>query len=252
MSTARDLLIKEYATHYSRLNRNPESNALSERAFSSMQLMFGNLIASLPRGSKVLDLGCGAGFLLAWLAKQPGIIPIGVDRSISQLAVARQRFPEVEFVCDDGLAFLRQHVDEFAAIFCTDVLEHLPGLDRTLEWVIAARDALQSDGFFLCRVPNAANLTASYSRYMDLTHERCFTSASLSQLLDSAGLQNCRIVHQRAAHLSGRIRLASEAFIHLAVFRLCGRGDERVFTYNISAVGYKALAVSAAISRGAG
>lgn len=240
MSQLRDRLIEEYAEHYARVNStNIDPQAVEPTHFQNMQLMYGPLVASLPLGSKILDLGCGTGFLLNWLSKQPGIVPAGVDSSRSQVEIARQGLPGIEISCRDGLGYLQAHPNTFSGIFCTDLLEHIPGKDLCFEWVEAAASALKPGGFFYCRVPNSANLTGSYSRYEDLTHERSFTSTSLLQLLEASSLQDCRIMPIRAAHLSGRVRLAVEQLLHRKIFLICGRGSERVFTFNVCAVGFK-------------
>lgn len=239
MSSVRDRLIETYADFYGRINDNIEPQALTLRDFQAMQLMYRELVRALPPNSKVLDLGCGTGFLLNWLSQQPGIVPIGVDSSVSQVEIAIRNLPGIEIDCDEGLHYLRQHPNKFSGIFCTDVLEHIPGKDLCLEWVEAAVSALQPGGFFYCRVPNAANLTGCYSRYMDFTHERAFTSTSLLQLMEVGGLKNCRIVPIRSAHLIGNLRLIIEYLLHRSIFLICGRGRERCFTYNVCAVGFK-------------
>lgn len=239
MSRLRDILVRQYAEHYSRINESVDPRALTDRSMAMMSLMYGDIIASLPPGSRILDLGCGTGFLLNWLSRQPGITAIGVDGSATQVDIARRCLPEVEVVCEDGLEFLNRNQKTFSGIFCTDVLEHIYNEDNMLAFVESAREALLNGGFFFCRMPNAANLTATYSRYIDLTHERSFTSASILQLLEAAGLRDCRIVPIRMAHMSGRIRLVLERLIHRAIFRLCGHDLEKVFTSNVCAIGYR-------------
>jgi SAM-dependent methyltransferase len=200
--------------------------------------MYGPLLAPLPAGSHVLDLGSGTGVLLSWLAQQPSIIATGVDSSPGQVEAARRSLgaSSARVVLQDGLAFLRAHPATFAGIFCLDVLEHLPTLDLCLEWVEASRDALLPGGFFLGRVPNAANLTGTYGRYIDLTHHRAFTRPSLIQLLEAADLTEARVVPIRSGHATGRARLALEHALHRAVFLLCGNGLESVFTNNVCAL----------------
>ena len=102
----------------------------------------------------------------------------------------------------------------------------------------AAR-ALKPGGFFVARSPNAANLAACYSRYIDLTHERCFTSGTMLQLFEAAGLSDARILPIRSNHLTGRLRLRLEHAFHKVLFRFLGRGPESVFTSNVCAVGFK-------------
>ena len=104
-----------------------------------------------------------------WLGTNPGVVPVGVDLSEDQVAIARTHLPGIEVACADGLTFLRENPERFSGIFCFDLLEHIPQQDDYLVWFEAALEALKPGGFFCCRTPNAANLTGDYSRYMDLT-----------------------------------------------------------------------------------
>lgn len=234
-----DRAIERYVEHYRRVNAGIDPSAASAGVLAGMELAYGELVRGLPAGSRVLDVGCGTGFLLRWLATRPNLAPIGVDSSPSQVEVLRAALPGVEVVCQDAGEYLRQTPGRLEGIFCIDVLEHLPDEDDCLAVVEAAMAALRPGGFFVCRVPNAANLTGGYSRYMDLTHKRIFTRTSLIQLLDAAGLEDARVLPVRAAGLGGRIRQDVEALVHRLVYRLCGRGLEQVFTSNVCAVAYR-------------
>lgn len=234
----RDELIHDYARHYQRVNEFVDPLAVSARDLEIMTLNYGFLTEGLPPGSRVLDLGCGTGILLRWLGHQANTVPVGVDLSPTMVGFARSKLHGIEIACADALDFLRGNQAAFAGIFCTDLLEHIPGTDACIAVAKAARAALKPGGFFYCRSPNAASLTGSYGRYMDLTHERAFTSTSLLQLLDAAGFVRARVVPIRAPHAGGRLRLAAEAALHRVVFRICGRGMERVFTSNVCAVGF--------------
>lgn len=234
----RDRLIQDYATHYARVNEFVDPTTMSARDLETMTLNYGFLVDALPPGATVLDVGCGTGILLRWLADREGVTPVGVDLSPTMVGFARSKLPAIEIACADALEFLRERQGAFHGIFCTDLLEHIPGVDECIELAEAARAALEPGGFFYCRSPNAASLTGSYGRYMDLTHERAFTSTSMLQLLDAAGFERARVVPIRAPHAAGRARLAVEAALHRVVFRICGRGLERVFTSNVCAVGF--------------
>jgi 2-polyprenyl-3-methyl-5-hydroxy-6-metoxy-1,4-benzoquinol methylase len=234
MSRLREKLIEQYAAHYSRLNAEIDPTTLSGKAEGMMERTFGPALQGVPPGGRVLDAGCGTGFMLYWLSKRGGVTPVGVDSSPSQIEVLRRKLPRVEVHCADGLEFLKQHPEEFHVIFCTDVLEHIPG-DGLLEWVEVARRALVPGGVFVCRTPNGAHLVASQTRYVDLTHERCFTETSLLQLLYAGGFDECRVLPMRMGHLTGRLRMAAEWLLHRAVYAVCGNTRERVYTHNIHA-----------------
>ncbi len=52
----------------------------------------------VPSGSRVLELGCGNGDLLAALAPKTGV---GVDFSESMVTIASERHPQMRFICQD-------------------------------------------------------------------------------------------------------------------------------------------------------
>ncbi|MEU5085280.1 class I SAM-dependent methyltransferase [Streptomyces sp. NPDC021356] len=55
------------------------------------------LIASLPAGARVLDLGCGTGVPTARRLTRAGLDVVGVDLSAGMLALARARVPGARF-----------------------------------------------------------------------------------------------------------------------------------------------------------
>lgn len=62
-------------------------------------------MTTLPRGARVLDAGCGNGYLAALLASR-GYEYFGVDPSVSGIEVARASYPGVRFVCGDPVSGL--------------------------------------------------------------------------------------------------------------------------------------------------
>jgi len=240
MSQVHDALIQTYSDFYVRTHGNDVNPAVGARKRNRWyQAACGPWLDGLERGSKVLDLGCGTGFLLAWLTTKPNIVSIGVDVSPQQVRLARSYLPETEVYCADGLGFLKERVNTFSAILCFDVLEHIPELDSCYEWVVAARAALKPGGFFVCRVPNAANLLGCYSRHKDLTHVRSFTRTSIIQLLEVGGFEEYHVLCCRPKHLSGRIRLTAESLLHRVVFRIAGHSFEPAVSRDVYGLGIR-------------
>jgi SAM-dependent methyltransferase len=62
------------------------------------QDLYGFIRDQVPPGSRVLDLGCGDGSLLASLRPSYGV---GIDVSMSALQKARRQHPDIHFICAD-------------------------------------------------------------------------------------------------------------------------------------------------------
>ena len=76
-----------------------------------------DLASRLPDGSRILDLGCGNGDKLAWLAERFEVV--GVDLSEEQLRLARARVPGAKLVHGDfgELAFEDESFDAVTAFY---------------------------------------------------------------------------------------------------------------------------------------
>jgi len=54
---------------------------------------------TLPRGSSILDLGCGHGVPISQVLIDEGFVLYGVDASVKMITAFRDRFPEVRAEC---------------------------------------------------------------------------------------------------------------------------------------------------------
>lgn len=84
------------------------------------------LMSVLPQGQRlgrVLEIGCATGELIAAVPVEPGGRRVGIDISPANVAVARERFPQVEFFSGD---FRAAGLSGFDAVILSDVLEHVP------------------------------------------------------------------------------------------------------------------------------
>lgn len=142
------------------------------------------LLEDLDRAAPILELGCGDGALLAYLAERGFSNAAGVDISPEQVAVAKTRGQDV--VCGDALAYLERRASSQAALLAVDVLEHLTR-DELLHLAEVMFDALRPGGRLLIQTANGAGLFPGQVIYGDLTHQTVFTPGSLSQLLTQAG-----------------------------------------------------------------
>jgi 2-polyprenyl-3-methyl-5-hydroxy-6-metoxy-1,4-benzoquinol methylase len=123
----------------------------NERQIQQKALLLAHLLGRLgvARGARVLDAGCGRGYLTMLLA-QIGLDCVGVDVSKDAVenAYGRDRITYVQ----SPLATLNLG-ESFAAVLCIDVLYHVVDDD---EWqrTLAALHAHTQPGGHLCIVEN--------------------------------------------------------------------------------------------------
>ncbi|MDI1466293.1 class I SAM-dependent methyltransferase [Catellatospora sp. KI3] len=100
-------------------------------------------VLDLQPGARVLDLGCGKGGNLAHMRAQ-GHHAVGVDASASQIAHARSRWPDLQLVYGDALAYLEAGDEPFDAMYSVfgalwfiDPELMLPAVHRRLRGTLA-------------------------------------------------------------------------------------------------------------------
>jgi 2-polyprenyl-3-methyl-5-hydroxy-6-metoxy-1,4-benzoquinol methylase len=239
LSTLHEIATRQYTEHYARMNPTLDATQMPKRFYRNLELMYGPLVSRLAPGQAVADIGCGAGFLLHWLAEKPGLKTFGVDASAGQVALARRAAPNAEICCRDALSFLQSEPRRFGGLFCTDMLEHLETDEEVFALLQAAREAVEPGGFFICRVPNAAHILGSFSRYTDITHHRIFTSHSLRQAFAAAGFEDIRMIPHRSTSWLGKVRLGLEYLFHRMLFLFAGYTAADIYTQNVVAIGFK-------------
>jgi methionine biosynthesis protein MetW len=163
------------------------------------------LLAEVPAGARVLDVGCATGYLAAELARR-GCEVVGVEADAAAAAVARGPCASViqGDLEEEGTRAVLAAEPPFAAIVCGDVLEHLREPGAALAFLATL---LSPGGRVVASLPNIAHWTARrallrgrfpYAEHglFDRTHLRFFTRASARELVEQAGL---RVVHERFA-----------------------------------------------------
>ena len=151
------------------------------------------LVPALPRGSRVLEVGCGEGQLGRRLCEL-GCEVHGVEVVPAAAAAAARALDRVT-CADVERAPLDYPAGHFQLLLCGDVLEHLVD-----PWGTLARlqRLLAPGGVLVCSVPNvqyfpvALGLLRGRFDYrdagvLDRTHLRFFTRRSARQLVEGAG-----------------------------------------------------------------
>jgi 2-polyprenyl-3-methyl-5-hydroxy-6-metoxy-1,4-benzoquinol methylase len=169
---------------------------------------------------KILDIGCGNGNISLALGSL-GYNVTGVDIDSTSIENARKinTFKNVQFNVLDANAF--DVKDEFDAIVCSEVLEHL---ENPSELVQSIFSILKKDGILVATVPNGwgprevlitkpmqwlhknkmdtailkFKKLLGYSNHTqqssnpDLTHVQFFTAGKFKRILESAGFKQSR------------------------------------------------------------
>lgn len=144
---------------------------------------------------RVLDLGCGNGSLTHVIA-QHGCEVIGVDTSAPGIAIARQSFPECEFIQADIYELPDpEMVASFDVVLAIEVIEHLL---YPKEIARAARKCLKPGGRLIISTPYhgylknlllaiSGRLDKHFTVLWDNGHIKFFSVATLTTLLEKEG-----------------------------------------------------------------
>ena len=152
------------------------------------------LLAHVPEGARVLDVGCGEGAFSAALA-EAGARPVAVDVSDEPLRRLRTRFPALTDVrrAADGEA-LPVGDDEVDAVWAGEVVEHVVDVGS---FCAELRRVLRPGGPLILTTPDhprrllvrfalrPAAFEEHFSPYAD--HLRFFTARTLRRVLADAG-----------------------------------------------------------------
>jgi len=109
-------------------------------------------LLDLKPGERVLDLGCGTGYLAHEMQLQGGNV-IGADASPEMVAKAKATYPEVNFVVADGTSF---HFDEpFNAVFSNATLHWIKDAGAVIKNVY---NSLNKGGRFVAEMGGKGNM----------------------------------------------------------------------------------------------
>ncbi len=189
----RGTLYDNYLTSHAQANNDDISQALASRA-PYLKSLIANSFPN-DRQVKILDLGCGYGALLYFL-KEAGYHDLqGIDTSSEQVAGAKRL--GLDFVRQGNLIEALKESGEgtYDVLIAFDVLEHF-SKDEILDFAAEARRVLKTGGRLIVHVPNGEAIFSGAVFFGDLTHETCFTRASLRQLIKIAGFSSMQVMEE--------------------------------------------------------
>ncbi len=148
-------------------------------------------VEELADHAPVLDVGCGAGGLLAAL-REAGIEGRGVDLDAGMVAEAR--VAGLDVVQGDGLAYLAAVDDEsLGAITAIHVIEHLEFADLSRFLDLAAAK-LRPGGVLVCETPNpTALIVLGHSYILDPTHKWPLHPSLVTFLCERSGFADIEV-----------------------------------------------------------
>jgi SAM-dependent methyltransferase len=173
MKTAHDRIMiqeKEYAIPYHWIQG--RCLALLSKVRARIVFRFAGSI----EGKRVLDFGCGDGKFSSLLLECKPSFLAGVDISEAAVAFAKAHIPQGEFiaVAKPPLPF---ESGSFEALFCLDVIEHIPD-DEAAPWKKELLRVLRQGGKLIITVP-------SKTKNLDAKHFRHYTPGELRELFEA-------------------------------------------------------------------
>jgi 2-polyprenyl-3-methyl-5-hydroxy-6-metoxy-1,4-benzoquinol methylase len=151
------------------------------------------LARRVPAG-RFLDVGCNGGFM-AEAARARGFESWGIDVDPVSIAYAREHYPGCRFermTLEDFVAARRaQGSDAFELLYCSEVIEHVPAVDR---FAAALAAALAPGGHLYITTPDIGHWRrprdlASWDGFAPPAHCLYFRPRSLAHLLARHGLE---------------------------------------------------------------
>ena len=148
-------------------------------------------------GKSVLDVGCGAGRLGAYLREQGATRVVGCDIAVDAITAASQNLDHAFTydVATDSLSRLCGE-EKFDVVVATELIEHLFQPARLLQEV---KSVLKPDGVFIVTTPNfllwSNRLRMLFGQFqytktglLDESHVHFFTYNTLHQIVKEEGL----------------------------------------------------------------
>lgn len=149
----------------------------------------------LPKGGRVLEIGCATGDLLVPLRDEQGFLVAGVEMSSYAASLARKKYGLEVFT---GTVFDAPFGDEsFDAVIMRHVIEHFPSARQALE---KTGRLLKKKGTLFITTPNFDSIDRRvfghfWYDYDTPRHLAVFSVHTLNRLLESTGFEIVEIRH---------------------------------------------------------
>lgn len=157
------------------------------------------LCGPLTKTTRVLDIGCGNGYIAGQFAAQ-GCQVVGIDLGQKGIEIARKTYPGTRFEIMAADSHVLKNLDEepFDLVISTELIEHLYAPKA---FVNGAYIALKEGGRFVCSTPYhgylknlALSLFNKWDTHADPLwdggHIKLWSRHTLNRLLSETGFEN--------------------------------------------------------------
>ena len=204
MKDYRNTIYENYETKFNRVIDNVDEKSIKS-LYEHYKIKFMPFLHPFNKQCKVLELGCGPGYLIEFLNKNGFDNIIGIDISPEQIALAKSKGYNV--INKDVFEFLRNNDLTYDVVFALDFIEHFTK-EELIELSKLIYNRLNNGGILIVRTPNGEGLFPNRIIYGDLTHQTILNQNSLSQLLNYSGFNNFIFIENSpvAKNLKGLLR----------------------------------------------
>lgn len=161
------------------------------KASSRARRSFFNALKLWPhvRGKRVLDLGCGGGFVVGGMKTVGAREAVGIDINPNAIEYARAHYPKCEFHLGTFDDFSGGKMAPFGFVYSSEVIEHVEDVEAYMRFLVemtepGAKVFITTPDIGSSQVP--ADVTG-WSMFSPPVHIQFFTQATLAQLFGRFG-----------------------------------------------------------------
>ena len=175
----------------------PQHQNYTRNVVANQEEALSKIVAKVPHGALVLDVGCGSGMMGRFLSENNECVVDGVDIDPEAAKLARPKYRNIAVANlerDSLMAFFQPGI--YDCIVVADVAEHLVHPEQLFEDI---KKLLKPDGRLLFSIPNISHISAGLelilgkfgyqnSGLLDSTHVRFYSRQGFVDKLASSGI----------------------------------------------------------------
>ena len=175
----------------------PQHQNYTRHVIANQEEALSKIVAKVPHGALVLDVGCGSGMMGRFLSENSECVVDGVDIDPEAIELARPKYRNIAVANlerDSLMAFFQPGI--YDCIVVADVAEHLVHPEQLFEDI---KKLLKPDGRLLFSIPNISHISAGLelilgkfgyqnSGLLDSTHVRFYSRQGFVDKLAASGI----------------------------------------------------------------